>query len=36
MATFFVFVLFDLTSRGKVIESHNHYEYRIDKEEGAL
>ncbi len=35
MATFFVFVLFDLTSRGKVIESNNHYEYRIDQEEAA-
>ena len=35
MATFFVFTLFDLTSRGLVSESSNHYEYRIDQEEGA-
>ena len=35
MGAFFVFTLFDLTSRGKVHEANNHYEYRIDKEEAG-
>lgn len=35
MASFFVFTFFDLASRDMVIETNSHYEYRIDKEEGA-
>lgn len=35
MAVFFIFTLFDLTSRGKVLETNNHYEFRLDKEESG-
>lgn len=35
MAVFFLFTLFDLTSRGAVLEAHDHHELRVDKEDAA-
>lgn len=35
MGVFFLFTLFDLTSRGAVLESHDHHEWRVDLEDGA-
>jgi len=35
MAAFFVFTLFDLTSRDAVMETNSHYQFRVDKEEAA-
>jgi len=35
MAVFFLFTLFDLTTRGTVLETNDHHEWRIDKEEGT-
>lgn len=35
MAVFFLFTLFDITSRGAVIESNDHHEWRIDREDAA-
>jgi len=35
MGVFFMFTLFDITSRDQVVESNGHHEWRIDKEDGA-